>query len=275
MNETWQALSREAGLAAEHLAIGVSALGKANYAHHAYYGQAFFALTIGLERAAKLSIIVDHSLQHNGIFGSPCIYSKYKHDIKKLLEQADEIAKRRGCLNVNDRLPRTEVHDGILKVLNGFATNITRYYNLEFVTSNASIAKKDDPLRAWFKLVIIPIIRSHYNPRHKQKHQQTAQIIAQLLGTHTTVLHHTENSDLLDSAYEAAMHSGETEFAKPYTRMYVMQIVRFIARLLSELGHSANLSHLDKVPRFSEYFAIFDNSDEYFKQRKTWSIYKL
>jgi len=65
MNETWQALAREAGLAAEHLAIGISALGKANYAQHAYYGQAFFALTIGLERAAKLALVVDHALEHN------------------------------------------------------------------------------------------------------------------------------------------------------------------------------------------------------------------
>jgi hypothetical protein len=274
MNETWQALSREAGLAAEHLAIGVSALGKASYSQHAYYGQAFFALTIGLERAAKLSLIVDHALQHNGIFPSPSIYCKYKHDIKKLLEQADEIATRQGRLNAKDRLPRTVVHDGIVEVLNDFATNITRYYNLDFVTRNTRIAKKDDPVRAWFRLVIIPIIDAYYSQRHKERHQQNAQIIAQLLGTHTTVLHHTETCDVLDSACEASMYTGVMEFAKPYTRMYVMQIVRFIARLLSELGSAANRSHLDKVPHFSEYFAIFGNSDEYFKQRKTWSIYR-
>ncbi len=62
MNKTWRALAREAGTAAEHLAIGISSLGRANYAQDAYYGQAFFALSIGLERASKLAFVVDHAL---------------------------------------------------------------------------------------------------------------------------------------------------------------------------------------------------------------------
>ena len=54
---TWLALAREAGLAAEHIGIGATALGRANYAQEAYYAQAFFALSVGFERAAKLEII--------------------------------------------------------------------------------------------------------------------------------------------------------------------------------------------------------------------------
>ena len=33
----WNALTREAGLASEHIAIGATALGRANYAQVAYY----------------------------------------------------------------------------------------------------------------------------------------------------------------------------------------------------------------------------------------------
>ena len=53
MTKLWYALQRESSLAAEHLASGVTALGKANYAQEYYLAQAFFALTIGLERCAK------------------------------------------------------------------------------------------------------------------------------------------------------------------------------------------------------------------------------
>lgn len=41
MNPTHIAIQREAALAAEHMAIGISAIGKANYAQTAYYFKRF------------------------------------------------------------------------------------------------------------------------------------------------------------------------------------------------------------------------------------------
>lgn len=58
MNAIWQALAREAGLAAEHLGIGVTAIGKASYAQHARYAQAwlhqFRRLRIRYERRPSI-----------------------------------------------------------------------------------------------------------------------------------------------------------------------------------------------------------------------------
>ena len=48
------ALNREAGIAAELIASGVTLLGRASYARAGLYGQAFFNLSIGFERTAKL-----------------------------------------------------------------------------------------------------------------------------------------------------------------------------------------------------------------------------
>src|ERR671915_413029 len=129
MNETHLAPAREAGIAGEHLAIGATALGKVNYAQPAYYGQAFFALSIGLERAAKLALVVDHALEHGGTFPHHKVLRDYGHKLNELLEQIDEIAKCRGHTAAEERLPRTVIHEGIVKVLSDFASNITRYYN--------------------------------------------------------------------------------------------------------------------------------------------------
>src|SRR4051812_11296822 len=123
-NSKWIALAREAGIAAEHLAIGVTALGKANYAQHAYYGQAFFALSTGFERAAKLALVVDYALEHAGEFPTNERVREFGHDLRKLLERVDEIASRR---EVEYRLPRSGIHDAIVNVLSDFAKNITRY----------------------------------------------------------------------------------------------------------------------------------------------------
>src|SRR5262245_23587375 len=108
------------------MAIGVTALSRANYAQHAYYGQAFFALTIGFERASKLAIVVDHAVDHDGQFPAHKVLRDYCHRLKELLNDTDRIAERRGLANPDHRLPKSPIHDGIVTVLSDFASNLTR-----------------------------------------------------------------------------------------------------------------------------------------------------
>jgi hypothetical protein len=49
----WHAIDREGQLAAEQLASGVTILGRANHGLKGLYTQAFFALSIGIERLAR------------------------------------------------------------------------------------------------------------------------------------------------------------------------------------------------------------------------------
>ena len=86
----WQAISQEAAIAAEHLCIGSTALSKANYAKHAYYGQAFFSLSIGLERAAKLSLAIDHATTHDGAYPTNAQLRQYGHNLHALLGHSME-----------------------------------------------------------------------------------------------------------------------------------------------------------------------------------------
>ena len=273
MDETWQALSREAGLAAEHIAIGATAIGKTNYAQPAYYGQAFFALTVGFERATKLALVVDHALEHSGAFPQHSTLRKHGHNLEKLLEQTDEIGKRRG-LAAEERLPQTAIHEGIVRVLSDFASNVTRYYNLDLVTGDPRTAGRDDPIGAWYGLVITPILAAHYDQRHRDRHQRNAQQISELLSGHTSVLYHSERGDEIDTVFEASIQAGINEFARPYARMYVLQIARFLARLHSELGYTAYGAQVETVPHLSEFFGIFENSDSYFRNKEAWSIYQ-
>ena len=274
MNEQSLAIGREAGLAAEHLGIGVTALGKANYAQHAYYGQAFFALSIGFERAAKLAVVVDHCIEHEGAFPTPDVVRAFGHDLKALLGQTDAIAGRRGLSESLGRLPQSKIHEGIIEVLSDFASNITRYYNIDIITGKPGVTKKDDPVALWFEKVIRPVLSIHYGPRQQAKHRYNARAISNLIGGFTLVAHTSELGDSIDNVFDASVQTGITSFAKPYTRMYVLQIVRFVTRLLSELGYIAMDKRVEAIPHLSEYFAIFNNPDSYFRKRRTWSIYR-
>lgn len=274
MNETWRALAREAAIAAEHMAIGASALAKANYAHHAYYGQAFIALTIGFERASKLALVVDHAVEHNGQFPPHKVLRDYCHRLRELLDNADDIAKRRGLSSAESRLPRSAIHDGIVSVLSDFANNLTRYYNLALVTGDPRAEQVADPVRAWFEHVTLPVLAAHHHPRQRERHERNARLIAELLDAHARVRYHAETGEILDSVYDASLHTGLTKFATPYTRMYVMQIARFLGNLLSELGHAGYRLGSPIIPHLSEFFAIFNNTDDYLRRRKSWSIYR-
>lgn len=272
MNPTWNAIAREAALAAEHLGNGATILGKANYAHHAHYGQAFFSLSTGFERAAKLAFVVDHALVNSGAFPSNEEVRGYGHDLVRLLNQVDSIAERRG-MSDDVRLPSSEIHSGIITVLTDFANNITRYYNLDLITGNPRVAQRDDPTEAWFQMVVTPVLKKHYGVKQQERHRKNAQIISALMQPITMVRHVAESGEPLETVFDASLQTGITEYAKPYVRMYVLQLVRFIGRLLGKLGYTAYGSGLDTIPHLSEFFAIFNNDDSYFLRRKSWSIY--
>ena len=274
MDELWQALAREAGTAAEQMAIGATALSKVSYAQQAHYGQAFFALSIGFERTAKLAFVVDHALENGGAFPSHNALRKQGHNLSELLEIADDIAGRRGMAAEGIQLPRTLIHSGIVQVLSDFASNITRYYNLDLITSDPRSSKLVSPVHAWYNLVTVPILEKHYGLHHQDRHRRNAEVVDALLGPNSTVQFHSERGDRIETIYEASLQTGITEFARPYARMYVLQLTRFLGRLLSELGYAAHEVKLDVIPEMSDFFAIFNNSDSYFRKRKTWSIYR-
>lgn len=275
MGPVWQALAREAGLAAEHLAVGVTSLGKANYAHNGIYFQAFFDLSIGFERAAKLAIIIDYYIANNRTFPTNQILkNEYGHDLEALLEKTDQIAESRTHNGKPNRLPHTPIHKSIIKTLSEFADK-SRYYNLDYLTRRNAAAQSDDPLRVWFENVIVPILNHHYTKHQKDKHINNARIIDGMLNDFALVRFHAEDGSALDTAFNASLQTAQTEFAKPFSRMYVMQIMRFLSFLLSDLSHDAMKKGFEDIPYLSDFFRIFFNDDKYFKNRKTWSIYKL
>lgn len=267
MNANWQALSREASLAAEQMGMGVTVLAKANYAHHGHYPQAFFALSIGIERAAKLALLLDHAIQNGGRFPANKQLRDYGHNLKSLLSDVDEIT-------VGEyRLPVTPIHNAILETLAEFAMNITRYYNLDFVTNARNVQTREDPIAKWFRTVISPTYEQCVPARKKAQIAHNARLMERLTGSITMVMHHAEDGSELTSVGPASQQTGMLEAAMPHVRLHILQIVRFLSSVLSALGHHAQAKGMQDVPCLSEYFAIFNNDDAMLKSRKTWSIY--
>ncbi|HET8956062.1 MAG TPA: hypothetical protein VFN18_10430 [Solirubrobacterales bacterium] len=268
MNEIWQALANEAETAADHLAVGATALGRANYAERGYYSQSFFALSVGLERSCKLILMLDHAVSE-GDFPSEKKMRRFGHNLSELLDAADEVA---GRLQQSDeaRLPRSEVHQGIVTTLSNFATNVTRYYNLDVLTGASGVEGREDPIVEWIRRVTQPVLERHYTSRAERGHLENAAAMEAVAGPYMMVRFFTEDGILIDSPGAMSMRMAETEFARRWERMYVLQLARFVGSLLGDLGYLGTATH--EIPHLSEYFGIFRNSDRYFRERKTWSI---
>ena len=163
-SDTGHLISREAQFAAEILAVGVTALNKADYTQTAHYAQMFFCLSIGLERAAKLTLCLEH-IALNGQLPNSDTIRQHGHNLGTLLIEVERVG---GTLlpdvGNHTRLPNTQITKNIVRILSDFSTNLTRYYNLDTISNSVRIDAYD-PVAAWYKDVIMLVLRNHATKR--------------------------------------------------------------------------------------------------------------
>lgn len=274
MTQTFTALVREAGLAAEGFASGATLLGKANAWQHGWYSHAFFALSIGLERSAKLAITLDHYITTNGQFPTDAQLRAYSHDIASLVAKAEEISQHRRLGGEHAALPSTAIHRGIIETISEFA-KATRYYNLDMLAQGRSV-QLGDPLAMWYTRVGQPILQAHYRPNRRAQDEREAAALQNLIGDHTSVRHQTETGDTVTSLGESRMHEAQGRIIRKWAPFYVMQIARFFAFLIADLTDPAQrVSPDEDIPYLQEFFATFMVPDGYIKSRRTWSAMRV
>jgi hypothetical protein len=133
LNDTFNALPKEAQFAFEILNSGATQIRKANYAKKGAYYQSFINLTVGIERIAKLCVLLDYYIENNGKFPNDKFVRKIGHNINKLYNQSMVIKQKysfqfRFLNNLN------EIHLNIINILSSFATK-DRYENINILVN--------------------------------------------------------------------------------------------------------------------------------------------
>jgi len=266
----WHAIGREGQLAAEQLATGVTILGQANHAQKGLYGQAFFALSIGLERLAKLIVVADYAITHGGRYPTNRELKSFGHDIAALLDKCEEISSRYRSSKIYAARPNTVVHQGIITGLSEFGL-LSRYYNLDFLAGSAITLP--EPIEGWWTRVALPILAEHYSPAQREKDEASAIASAAMMGP-SFVLHHAKDGTLIDDVQALAQQALATRVVQDFGRLYTLQIIRWLAFLISDLaGLAAPGQPMEAFFGLDEVFAIFRNEDKYLKSRKRLTIY--
>ena len=133
----WTALHRESQLIRHLLGSGVTS-GRANYADKAgEYYTAFFALSVGLERLAKLILVADFSISNSGQFPVQSAIRTFGHEIHRLLTAVDKVAKDRS-VKLSYQRPQNKICAAIVGCLDAFAdAKRGRYANYQTLVSLA------------------------------------------------------------------------------------------------------------------------------------------
>lgn len=271
LSAQWQAVQHEAQLAAVQAAHGVTVLGRANHAQPGLYTQAFFGLSIGLERMGKLVFLVDHAIRSGGAFPTDQDLRKIGHDLVSLLAKCEAIGASLSQHRDYMARPSDAIHQGIEDVLSLFATKL-RYYNLNHLAGAAQ--GQQDPVVLWWEKVATPIYNRHYSQRQREKDAADAVDVENMLGDMSFVLHSTEAGEPIRDVHTHFSHSRVTRVVQKYGRLYTLQIVRWLASILFDLSHrGAYEQRIQALLGLEEPFTIFLNADKYLRDRRTWSIY--
>jgi hypothetical protein len=268
----WLAIQREAQLAAEQIAAGVTVLGRANHMETGLYSQAFFGLSIGLERLGKLIIVADYAIEHSGSFPTDAYLRKIGHNLQDILTRCEAIGKTVDAQRSYASRPGDPVHKGIEEVLSKFAAG-SRYYNLDYI---AGVTGQElDPIAMWWVKVSKPICKCHHSDGQRKKDSTAAPFATECLGGYSLVLSHAEDGTEIDDIGSVFARACQTAVVQKYGRLYTLQIVRWLASILWELSFSgAYQKGIEPLSGLNEPFAIFHNEDRLLRNRKTWSIYR-
>jgi hypothetical protein len=271
LDAQWQAVQREAQLAAEQAAHGVTVLGRANHAQTGLYTQAFFALSIGLERMGKLIFLAHHAIRSGGAFPTDHDLRKIGHDLAPLLAKCEAIGGGLGQHRDYMARPFDTIHRGIEDVLSLFATKL-RYYNLNHLTGVAQ--DQQDPVALWWEKVATPICDRHYSQQQREKDEASAVNIENILADSSLVIHSMETGEPILDVHTLVARGKATRVVQKYGRLYTLQIVRWLASIIFDLSHrEAYEQRIKALLGLHEPFAIFLNEDKYLRDRKTWSTY--
>jgi hypothetical protein len=204
----------------------VTALGRANYADAlGEYYTAFFGLSIGLERLAKLVLVAGLCSTNGGELPAQAVVRKFGHKLAVLCDATDDVAQRRQ-LELQYPRPVGGIPVKIVECLDNFAdANRGRYAN--FSELGDPDLGENEPIQVWWTEVADSILEAHYYGTATQRRVDgNADEVHQLIAPFSSVLFVNEVNELMDSPRQASLRTGQAEIVQRYGRYYTLTVVR-------------------------------------------------
>lgn len=269
----WHAVRREASLVRHLIGSGVTALGRANYADQmGEYYTAFFGLSVGLERLAKLILVVDDAILNEGDMPEEGIVRKYGHELKNLIDAVETLSARHE-LELEYARPTCAINHAIIVCLDAFAdAQRGRYAN--FGSLGDPNLSQEEPIRKWWDNVAEAILEEHYYGTPMQTRVEArARSVDSDISSISRGLHFNETGDMMQDVLSASIRTGQVDVVQRYGRYYTLITVRWLSEVLSDLCHAACYSHgIDAFFGVWECLQTYRVDDRFLKKRKVWPL---
>ncbi len=275
LSPEWRAVNREASLVRQLIGSGITALGRASYGSGlGEYYTAFFGLSVGIERLAKLILVAEHAISNAGALPDQNVVRQFGHKIRDLCTNADQITAKH-CLTLDYPKPTDPICWAVVDCLDAFANAAKgRYANFGAI-GNPSFNPADEPINRWWAEVVEPILARHVRGTAREATiKRNAQMVDAVIGSSSFVLHVNEGGQTMTEMQVASERSGMTKWAQQYGRFYTLCIVRWLADIFSELSRSGGYSKgIDALFGHYELFYGYRADDSTLMTRKVWPIY--
>lgn len=269
----WHAIGREAALVRHLVGSGATALGRANYANQTgEYYTAFFGLSVGLERLAKLILVVDYAISNGGQMPEQKVVRKFGHKLVDLTSAADTLSQKHSLVLEFSR-PTDAISAKIIECLDSFAdAGKGRYAN--FAALGDPNLSREEPIRKWWDEVAELILQEHYYGKQVQERVEArAQLVDAMISPLAVVQFTTETGHPMQDVLSSSIRTGQTEIVQRFGRYYTLTVVRWLAEVFSELSRTASYTHnIDAFFGVWEYFQTYTVEDSFLKTRKVWPL---
>lgn len=245
-NEQEKLLLLEANLTLATIADGLDCLKNADTYKKGLYYQAFFSLSIGIERIIKLIIIDKYRIENQGEFPSNKIIRNYGHELYKMVKEYDP------------KLLENKIYNKVIIFLDNFAKK-TRYYNLDILTGKQ--VEFLNPLSNWNE--IEKEILEEYNV--KIKPIANKKILANLINQTFDIMYLNNSLQTVNSGMGIL---EEFETRETFQEYNVLVCYKIIKSLIGILIQNEREFHL--YPYLWEIFDFFSgNSTDYEIRKKS------
>lgn len=271
----WKALNREASLVRQIIGSGATALGRASYGSgFGEYYAAFFGLSMGVERLAKLVLVADFAMDNGGRLPDQTVVRKYGHMLKSLVAQVNCIAVKHG-ITVPHIGPDDPICAAIIECLDAFAdASRGRYANFAAI-GNPSFDPANEPVNKWWSEVVDPILTKHYRGTKAEAGVKQRAVLANaMIGGFTRVLFTDENGQMMSDVSTASERTGQTKWAQKYGRFYALCVVRWLSHIFSELVREASYKRrIGSLFGHYEFFTSYTVDNSFLLTRKIWPLH--
>jgi hypothetical protein len=268
----WHFIGREAALVRSLIGSGVTALGTANYADRTgEYYTAFFGLSVGLERLAKLVLVADHAISNAGAMPRQDVIKQYGHRLRTLVDKSDEVARKRS-LELQFQRPTHEISEKVIECLDAFADAAKgRYAN--FAALGDPNLGVEEPISKWWNEVAELILQNYYYGKPVQQRVEARAKVVDALMSPVSLVHHTsETGTEMRDVLSASIRTGQTDLVQKYGRYHALLVVRWLSEVFSELALLASALGFDAFYGVWEYFQTYTVEESFLRTRKKWPL---